>query len=306
MEEYLLAILDPLAEMSTPAMFGVIILEFVFLWFAKRIKLKKEGIVSILCYFIGSLPYLLFFSALQLKIMNWMYAHTRLMDLGTEWYVWLVGFIIFDFFWWAVHFAAHKVRFLWCIHGVHHTPKEMNMSVAVRGSLFDFIQYIHLMIWMPVFGFHPYMVFTINIASRLYGVLTHMSEEKFKHTEFFDKFLITPSLHRVHHSSNKIYIDTNFSNLFSIWDRIFSTYQPEVYTVKPVFGVLDSELNTENIVSSQFSLLNDLVRDIKSTPRTIDKLKYIFMPPGWAPESGGVTAKDYREEGLRELEVVSR
>ena len=302
MNLYLQPVLDQISALSLPFMFAVIFIELIFLWIGRKVKMKKESLVSVLCYILGSVPYILFFAALQLNIMMWIYDNARIFTLGTAWYVWVIAFILFDFIWWAVHFIAHKVRFFWCIHGVHHTPKEMNMSVAIRGSLFDFVQYIHLVIWLPFLGFHPYLIFIVNILSRLYGVFTHMSEEKFKHTPLFDKILITPSLHRVHHSSNHLYIDTNFSNLFSIWDRLFNTYQREVQTVKPVFGLMEKEdLNTENVFSSQFDLWKDLFRDLKSAPRLVDKLKYLIMPPGWRHDAQGLTAKDYRESALREL-----
>ena len=107
----------------------------------------------------------------------------------------------------------------------------------------------------------------LNIISRFYGIFTHLNEERFKRTPLLDKVLITPSLHRIHHASNHLYIDTNFSNLFSIWDKIFKTYQREVDTIKPVFGLMEKEdLNTENVFSSQFGLWQDLIKDMKKYP----------------------------------------
>ena len=162
MELYLGTILDQIADLSLPFMFAIIITELAFLWIGKKIKMKKESLVSLLCYRLGNIPYILFFSALQLNIMMWLYQNARVFTLGNQWYVWVLAFIAFDLIWWLVHFIAHKIRFFWCIHGVHHTPKEMNMSVAIRGSLFDFIQYIHLVAWLPVLGFHPYLVFIVR------------------------------------------------------------------------------------------------------------------------------------------------
>ncbi len=286
MYSHFISILEKISSITTPLLFSVIIIELIILYFGKKIKLKKESLINFLCLGFGSIPYVLFYASLELNIMIWFYENTRLWTLSNEWYVWLLGFICYDFMWWVVHYAGHKIRILWCIHGVHHTPKEMNMSVAIRGSIFDFFQYFHLMVWLPIIGLNPYMLITIDVISRLYGVFTHVNEQRFKKTPFFDKILITPMLHRVHHSSNNIYIDTNFSNLFCIWDRLFGTYQQELDSEKPIYGITDSEgkeVNTENIISSQFGLLKHLFNDIKSTPKWSNKIKYIFMPPDWKP-----------------------
>lgn len=303
---YLGAFLEQLADLSLWFMFAIILTELTFLWVGKKVKMKKESWVSLLCYGLGYLPYILFFTALQFNIMMWLYEHARIFTLGTHWYVWVLAFIAFDFIWWVVHFAAHKVRFLWCIHGVHHTPKEMNMSVAIRGSLFDFIQYIPMVAWLPVLGFHPYLIFVVEIISRFYGIFTHLNEERFKRTPLFDRVMITPSLHRIHHASNHLYIDTNFSNLLSVWDRIFKTYQRQEDTVKPVFGLMDKDLNTESVISSQFGLWQDLISDIRAAPRFADKVKYVFMPPGWSPDNGGKTANNYRNDALKELNTGNK
>lgn len=296
-------VFDQLSPLFLPIVFALIIAELIFLWLGKKIKLKKESWVSLLCYALGSVPYFLFFAVLQLKIMFWFYDNARLFTLGQAWYVWLLAFVCFDLVWWVVHYAAHKVRFFWCIHGVHHTPKEMNMSVSIRGSLFDFVQYVHLMIWLPLLGFHPYIVFLMNSLARVYAVFTHLNENHFGRTPLLDKFLITPSLHRVHHSSNPLYVDTNFSNTLSIWDRLFRTFQGEVAQVKPVYGVMDKDLDTESVWSSQFALWKSLIKDIRATPKLTDKIKYLFMPPGWHPNATGKTAKMYRNHAVKELKT---
>ncbi|SED66838.1 Sterol desaturase/sphingolipid hydroxylase, fatty acid hydroxylase superfamily [Tenacibaculum sp. MAR_2010_89] len=281
-------LLEKISSITTPLLFIVIIIELTFLFIGKRIKLKKESLVSFLSLVIGTIPYLLFYASLELNIMIWFYENISLWTLSNQWYIWLLCFLSYDFLWWAVHYAGHKVRILWCIHGVHHTPKEMNMSVAIRGSLFDFFQYFHILVWLPIIGLNPYMILTVDVISRLYGVFTHINETKFRKTPLLNKLLITPMLHRVHHSSNSIYLDTNFSNVFSIWDRLFNTYQEELDTIKPIYGITESEsksINTENVFSSQFGLLKDLFHDIRSTPSIKNKIKFLFMPPDWKPSS---------------------
>lgn len=279
------AVLTVLENAAMPILFSLILFELLILWCRRKWISKKESWVSLAGYGLGSLPYYAFFGLLQFQIMMWMYDHARLFTLGNRWYVWALAFIAFDCAWWLVHFAAHKIRFLWCIHGAHHTPKEMNLSVAIRGSLFDFFQYVHLGIWLPILGFHPFMVFSVEIISRLYGVFTHAHKDYIPHTPTLDHVLITPSLHTAHHARNPLYIDTNFSNLFSFWDKLFGTFRPLAKDVEPVFGVTDESIDPESIWSSQFGLWKSLFADIRSTPKWADKIAYVFMPPGWAPRS---------------------
>lgn len=305
-ESILSPILELFAAYALPLIMGIILVELILLWISKKVKRRKESWISLLSYGFGALPYFVFFNALQLAIMMWFYNHIRFFTLGAEWYVWVIALVAFDLVWWLVHFMAHKVRFFWCIHGVHHSPKEMNMSVSIRGSLFDFVQYIHLMIWLPIFGFHPYMIFLCDMIHRLWAVFTHLNETKLKNTPLADKVLITPSLHRVHHSSNAVYVDTNFSNMFSFWDQLFGTHQRELKSEKPIFGITGNDrLNTEKILSTQFSLFGDLISDIRQTPHWRDKIKYLFMPPGWHPSGTSITAKKFREEARLKHRVSS-
>lgn len=275
--------LDALEGVSMELLFLLIFAELLVLWLRKRWSTKKESWVSVASFGLGLLPYYAFFAVLQFEIMTWLYDHARLFTLGGAWYVWILAFIAYDLAWWLVHFAAHKVRFLWCIHGVHHTPTDMNLSVAIRGSVFDFFQYAHVVIWLPLLGFHPFMVMSVDVMARLYGLITHLHKDSVPSTRVLDQVLITPSLHSVHHARNALYLDTNYANMFSFWDRLFGTYQLEVKEEEPVFGVTDESVKSASILGSQLGLWKSLVADMRSTPRWTDRIKYVFMPPDWHP-----------------------
>lgn len=283
MDSQLESILSAIESVSLELLFGLILVELLVLWGLARWRSKKESWVSLACFALAILPYELFFGLLEYQLMEWVYDHARLVTLGGEWWVWALAFAFFDLSWWGVHFAAHKVRFLWCIHGVHHTPTEMNMSVAIRGSLLDFVEYAPLMVWLPILGFHPLMVLTVNVLARLYGVFTHLHEGFLRRTPLLDRVLITPSLHRVHHAKNSVYIDTNYANMFSFWDRLFGTRRLEVEGMAPVFGVTDERVDAGSVVSSQVGLWWTLLADLRSAPSWIDRFKHLVMPPDWRP-----------------------
>jgi sterol desaturase/sphingolipid hydroxylase (fatty acid hydroxylase superfamily) len=285
MASQLESLLDAIEAVSLQFLYAVIALELLILWVRKKWSAKKESVVSVIAFNLGVVPYDLFFAVMQYELMVWMYDHARIMTLGDAWYVWVLAYVLYDLAWWVVHFAAHKVRFLWCIHGAHHTPTEMNMSVAIRGSLLDFVQYVHLMIWLPILGFHPLMVLIVNVTARLYGLFTHLHKDLVPRTPLLDGILITPSLHHVHHAKNPSYIDTNYANMFSFWDKLFGTFQLELKEEPPVFGVTDPGVNAKSVISIQLGIWQNMFADMRATPRWSEKLRYLIMPPDWRPRA---------------------
>jgi hypothetical protein len=117
---------------------------------------------------------------------------------------------------------------------------------------------------------------------------------------------ITPSVHRVHHAKNNIYLDRNYGETFSIWDRIFGTFQTEVDQVKPVYGILIDKISGKNLTQVQLLLWRDLWTDVRRAPGLKNKLKYIFMAPGWNHIDGGKMAAEYRAEGWKALREAQK
>lgn len=285
-------------KFSQPFLFTLIAIDFIFLFSKGLLKNKKEGFMNIINYIVPGIPYLLIIFIVQYKILFWVYENLRLFTLPNQWFILFFCYIVYDLIWWLVHYLSHNVRFFWCIHGVHHTPEEMNFSVSVRGSLFDFLISPHIIIWLPILGFHPFMIYIVEITARLYGVFTHANDNFFKKTPFLDKIFITPHLHRVHHSRNPLYVDTNYANMFSFWDRLFGTYQEEIKEVKPKYGVMDREIKSTQFKSTQFKMWIDLYKDIKNAPNWSNKFQYLIMPPGWNHMKSGKLGKDYRKEAI--------
>jgi hypothetical protein len=95
------------------------------------------------------------------------------------------------------------------------------------------------------------------------------------------KILLTPSHHRVHHSRNLAYIDTNYCNLLNIWDRIFRTYQTEKEEEPVEYGIRRPMI-PNSFLDAYFGEIVALVRDVVKAPGIKNKLLYIVMPPGWS------------------------
>jgi sterol desaturase/sphingolipid hydroxylase (fatty acid hydroxylase superfamily) len=275
----------------------LIILEWGILVITKTIKSSKEGWVNILSYMLDSIPYIFLGKIVILGIMTWVYEY-RIFTLGFDWYIWIFAYFAYDFMFYLVHVLGHQVRFFWCIHGVHHTAKEMKLTVAARTSIIGFIYFPLTVLCLPIFGFDPFMIFIVEVIAKLYGVYEHINEKFIGKQDVLEKLFVTPSVHRVHHSSNPIYLDRNYGETFSIWDKIFGTFQTELKEEKPIYGVMGDNIDSESFSDTQLSLWKDLWRDMASAPKLLDKIKYLIMPLGWNHINGGKTSHHYRSEAL--------
>lgn len=146
----------------------------------------------------------------------------------------IITFFVAEFGFYWYHRLSHETPLLWTLHHTHHSGMKMNLTTAVRLNWLG--AFVSPLIYLPfvLLGFSG-EVLTICIALGLFF-------QYFLHTEAIKKlgfleglFFNTPSAHRVHHGSNKVYIDKNYGGALIIFDRLFGTYQPEVEKVK--YGV---------------------------------------------------------------------
>ena len=295
MEETSLAIIaEYLPIILTISILGLIVLEWCTLALSDLVKRNKEGVVNMASAGLAFFPIFILQKLLLVGMMYWLYQH-RFFSFDTKWYTWVVGWVIYDFGFWLIHWLSHRVRILWCVHGVHHQPHEMKLSVGFRGSFLDFLVTPHNFIWMPLLGFHPIMVLLIDAFAKMYGVLVHINESWIptKRWKWMEWLLITPSLHRAHHSTNHLYLDRNYGEALSVWDRLFRTIQPYQQSDDLKYGVM-KDVDSESLLDAQLNELKSLWHDVKSTSSFSQKLKYIFFPPGWNHVDGGILAEDLR------------
>jgi sterol desaturase/sphingolipid hydroxylase (fatty acid hydroxylase superfamily) len=234
-----------------------------------------------------------------------------LFTVDHSWLGWLYAYLMWELSYWIWHYAAHRVRLFWCLHSPHHAPAEMNLTVAwvhffAEGYYTAAIQVPILMI----FGVQPEMVAIILVIDGTWGTFIHAGEDAFKNGRLgiLEKFLITPSHHRVHHAKNPLYMDTNFCVLLPFWDWLFGTLQNEKKAVKIEYGIT-REMEVTNFIDFYFGECILLYRDVVATPGLRNKLALLFMPPGWTPESRDKTAIVVRQkflEGQEELGKTSR
>ena len=205
---------------------------------------------------LGNVAVNLVAKAMQLAIFTAIYRF-RIFSFGYQWWVWGLFFFCDEFSYYWFHRASHECRLFWASHVVHHSSQRYNLSTALRQSWTGtFVSWI-FWAWLPLVGFRPMMVLTMQAISLLYQFWIHT--ELVRSLGPLEWVLNTPSHHRVHHGSNARYLDRNHGGTLIVWDRLFGTFEPEAET--PVFG-LTTNIGTYNPVRIAFHEWVDLWRAV--------------------------------------------
>ena len=188
------------------------------------------------------------------------------------------GIIVADLAYYWEHRSSHEIRMLWTGHAVHHSSPIFNTAVAFRfGPLEPFVA---IMFHLPLIllGFHPAIVILGELVVQAYQFWIHT--EVIGRLGPLDRFLNTPSNHRVHHGSDGKYLDRNHGGILMVWDRLFGTYQAEEET--PTYG-LTTQIDTTNPLRVWISEFPPLFADLRTATTWKDWFGYLLNPPGWRP-----------------------
>ncbi|MEP4032846.1 sterol desaturase family protein [Roseibium polysiphoniae] len=171
-------------------------------------------------------------------------------DLGLfnafGWQGWLVGvaaFLVLDFAVWFQHWAAHKVPLLWRMHQVHHADGDVDVTTALR---FHPLEILLSFVWkgllIVALGAPPEAVLVFEIVLNGAAMFNHANVTLPKPIDAVLRLIIvTPDMHRVHHSADWVETDSNYGFNLSIWDRLFRTYidQPAKGHLGMIIGLSD-------------------------------------------------------------------
>ena len=148
---------------------------------------------------------------------------------AVAWPAWLeiiVAILILDFLIWGQHLITHKVPILWRLHRVHHADVDMDVTTAIRFHPVEIALSMILKIGVV------YLLGPAAIAVIVFEILLN-GTAMFNHANLrlplwldaiVRRVLVTPDMHRVHHSVHRDEHDSNYGFALSIWDRMFGTY----------------------------------------------------------------------------------
>lgn len=143
------------------------------------------------------------------------------------WAAFAIGFLGRAFPSWAMHYLNHKVPFLWAIHRVHHVDTRLDVSTTVRFHPLEFVFSTPLTLGCVVLlGVPPVAILIYEIMDASVTVFSHANVRL---PWWVDRplrlFIVTPDVHRVHHSSHQPETDSNYGAVLTIWDRLLGTYR---------------------------------------------------------------------------------
>lgn len=128
---------------------------------------------------------------------------------------------------WGVHLAMHKLPLLWRVHRVHHSDEGMDVSTTVRFHPLEFLIATPVMLaaaWG--LGLSPAGLMAYELFDAAMAVISHANLRLPRPLDRVLRLVIvTPDMHRVHHSAWQPETDSNYGATFSFWDRIFGTYR---------------------------------------------------------------------------------
>ena len=141
------------------------------------------------------------------------------------WVAIVVGVLVLDLVRWACHWLMHHSPILWRMHRLHHSDEVIDTSTAFRFHpaevVFVFLVQIVVILACGV----PVAAITVSaVLVLVFDVWEHANAKTPKVLQCLSAAVITPDLHRLHHSSDRHRQNGNLGTIFSVWDRVFGTY----------------------------------------------------------------------------------
>jgi len=259
-----------------PIVIVFILIEVLFSSISNKKLYRKNDTLCTIGLLTGNILMVFLVKGITLAIHIYLYQY-RILDLSSLipiWMMWILAFVLIDLVFYFYHRVSHRSRFLWAVHMSHHSSEEMNFAVSFRQAWLGPISKIPFFIFLPIVGIDPTIIAIAGVISTLWGIVGHT--QIIKNLGPFEYIFNTPSHHRVHHGSNKQYIDKNYGNLLIVWDRMFGTFEPEKESVK--YGLVKN-VKTFNPIKITFMEWSNILKDIKNSNNIKESLYLFFGPP---------------------------
>jgi sterol desaturase/sphingolipid hydroxylase (fatty acid hydroxylase superfamily) len=162
------------------------------------------------------------------------------------WAYTLIGLMVLDLIGaYLVHWVEHKVKWMWMFHLIHHSDTNVDTTSANRHHPGESVfRFIFTTLAVIITGAPMWMVFMYQSISVVLSQFNHANIGLPKVLDNLISYVIvTPDMHHVHHHYTQPYTDSNYGNIFSIWDRAFGTYM-DLERSKIKYGI-DTYMNPE-------------------------------------------------------------
>ena len=162
--------------------------------------------------------------------------------------------LVLDFAWYLTHVSMHKSALLWRFHAMHHSDPAVDVTTTYRQHPVEgLVRYAYLAAFAFALGASPAAFAVYRLWSVFMGQAEHAN---IKLPQWLDTAIswvsMSPTMHKVHHSRDARFTDTNYSQIFSMWDRIFRTCTPARFGRDVVYGLDGYDRNEFQSVAGLF------------------------------------------------------
>ncbi len=249
---------------------AITLVEIILDFTTSKERRRKDTGANIVIFAVGNVLEMTLYGSIGVIFLLW-FQQFAFFTIQETWWTWLLAVVCADLTYYWMHRIEHHSRLLRASHSVHHSSEDYNLTIGFRLSIVEALfEYIFL-VPMILLGFSPLMTIVAIIIVAQYQHWIHT--EKITTLGFLDSLFNTPSNHRVHHGSNKQYLDKNFGGILMIWDKLFGTYEPE--KEKVVYG-LTKNINTNNPVSITFIEFYNIRKDLKRCRSRSERVRVVF------------------------------
>lgn len=225
-----------LAKIATLLPAAVFLLLWLLQSLAPRRDLVKTGIVrvchNLFLFLVNSIVLRLMVPLTLVLVAQW--AHLNGIGLFnvfnlSPWLAGAVSVVALDFAIYWQHVATHKIPVLWRLHKVHHADQEMDVTTAIRFHPFELIlSLIYKSLVVALLGAPVSAVIVFELLLFIGPAFNHSNWRVPRRLDDILRWcVVTPDVHRAHHSVFKHEQDTNYGFFLIWWDRLFKTYTPE-------------------------------------------------------------------------------
>jgi sterol desaturase/sphingolipid hydroxylase (fatty acid hydroxylase superfamily) len=140
----------------------------------------------------------------------------------------VLGLAMMDFFGaWLPHWTQHKTKWMWRFHLIHHADQQVDMTTANRHHPGEsVIRFMFTALAIILTGAPMWLVFLYQSLSVVLSQFNHANITLPRKLDaILSRLIVTPNMHHVHHHYVQPYTDSNYGNIFSIWDRLFGTFR---------------------------------------------------------------------------------
>jgi sterol desaturase/sphingolipid hydroxylase (fatty acid hydroxylase superfamily) len=151
----------------------------------------------------------------------------------------LIVVVVLDFSFYVAHVAMHKIPPFWRVHRVHHSDPAVDVTTTIRQHpLEGVIRYAFIALFAIPLGASPAAFAVYRIASAVNGLFEHANIRVPRWLDGVLSLVTTwPNMHKIHHSRERSQTDTNYGNLFSLWDRLLSTFTSSRHGAGVIYGL---------------------------------------------------------------------